>query len=301
MSTRPAEDDAARVERFLDALRVERGASLHTQRAYARTLRDLCAHLRRSGRTLLDLRPVDARAFLFEAGRGRAAATVARHVAALRTFAGWLVETERATGSPLLAIDPPKVGRHLPRFVSVAKADELAEAPRPARDRAILEVLYGAGLRVGELCALDPDDVDLASGLIRVRKGKGGKERRVPMGAAAADAVRDWLLERGEHPGPLFLNARGRRLGDRTVRRLLQQAGRDLGVPDLHPHALRHSFATHLLDAGADLRGIQELLGHSSLSTTQRYTHVSVAALLDTYRSAHPRARGGRDDADGER
>ncbi len=293
------EDDGARVDRFLDFLRVERGCSPHTVRAYARTLAQLRAHLARSGRDTLGARTIDLRSFLFEAGRGRAAATIARHVAALRTYAGWLVETERATTHPALELEPPKVGRHLPRFVSVAKADEVLEAPHPARDRAVLEVLYGAGLRVGELCALDPDDVDLNTGLVRVRRGKGGKERRVPMGAAAVEAVTDWLAERGDGPGPLFLNARGRRLGDRTVRRVLARVGRAAAVPDLHPHALRHSFATHLLDAGADLRGIQELLGHASLSTTQRYTHVSVQALLDTYRAAHPRARS--DGSDGER
>ncbi len=285
------EDDAARISRFLDFLRVERGCSANTVRAYTKTLTLLARHLEKSGRSTLTARKVDLRSFLFEVGRGRAPATLARHVAALRTYSGWLVETERSVTALALELEPPRVGRHLPRFVSVAKADEVLEAPHPLRDRALLEVLYGAGLRVGELCALDPDDVDLNTGLVRVRRGKGGKERRVPMGAVAAAAVADWLEERGDEPGPLFLNARGGRIGDRTVRRVVTRVGRAAGVGDLHPHALRHSFATHLLDAGADLRGIQELLGHASLSTTQRYTHVSVQALLDTYRNAHPRAR----------
>lgn len=278
--------------RFLDFLRVERGCSAHTARAYAATLRRLEAHLARGGRTALTARRVDLRAFLFEVGRGRSAATVARHVAALRTYGAWLVETGRSETTPLLELEPPRVGRHLPRFVSVAKAAEVLDAPHPARDRALGELLYGAGLRIGELCALDPDDVDLGTGMCRVRRGKGGKERRVPVGRAAVEAVAAWLEERGDAPGPLFLNARGRRMSDRTARRVVARLGAGAGVPDLHPHALRHSFATHLLDAGADLRGIQELLGHASLSTTQRYTHVSVQALLDTYRKAHPRARG---------
>jgi integrase/recombinase XerC len=289
--------DVARLARFLDFLRVERGCSPHTVRAYGRTLERLRTHLERAGRTTLTARRIDLRSFLFEAGRGRASATLARHVAALRTYGAWLVETAQvADATALLELEPPKVGRHLPRFVSVAKADDLLELPAPARDRALCELLYGAGLRVGEACALDPGDLDLGTGLVTVRKGKGGKERRVPMGRAAAEAVSVWLDERGDEPGPLFLNARGARMSDRTARRVVARLGRATGVPELHPHTLRHSFATHLLDAGADLRGIQELLGHASLSTTQRYTHVSVQSMLDTYRRAHPRSRGDADD-----
>lgn len=298
-------DDVALRQRFLDHLKVERGLSPHTRRAYARTITDLSAHVAALGRTSLTARRIDLRSYLFKAGRGRSPATLARHVAALRTYYRWLAEQGTLASSPAEDLEPPKVGRRLPRFVSPAKAVEVLE-PDPAegegssaRDRAVLEVLYGAGLRVGELCALDPDDLDLEQGMVRVRRGKGGKERRVPMGPAAVEAVRAWLIERGDDPdGPLFLNARGRRVSDRTVRRLVERAGRGAGVPDLHPHALRHSFATHLLDAGADLRAIQEMLGHSSLSTTQRYTHVSVQSLLETYRAAHPRARGGSGESE---
>lgn len=293
-------DDGALRARFLDHLKVERGASVHTRRAYDRTLTDLERHLAELGRTFVGARRLDLRSFLFKVGRGRAPATLARHVAALRSFYAWLLETGQVDRAITDDLQPPKVGKHLPRFVSASQAEELLDGTLlEPRDRAMLEVLYGAGLRVGELCALDLDDLDLDSGWVTVRRGKGGKERRVPMGPPAVEAVRTWLERRGTEPGPLFTNARRSRISDRTVRRVVAQAGTLVGSPRLHPHALRHSFATHLLDAGADLRGIQELLGHSSLSTTQRYTHVSVRQLLDTYRDAHPHARVRRDGEDG--
>lgn len=279
--------------RFLDHLKVERGASPHTRRAYDRTLTGLEARLLARGRTFEDARKIDLRAHLFEVGRGRSSATLAQHVAAIRSFYRWMLEIGQIGVSVAEDLQPPKVGQHLPRFVSAPKAEELLDdEPRPnVRDQAILEVLYGAGLRVGELCALDRTDLDLAGDWIRIRHGKGGKERQVPIGATAIAAVRAWLVVSPGLSGPLFLNARGLRISDRTVRRVVERAGTRVGIPDLHPHALRHSFATHLLDAGADLRGIQELLGHTSLSTTQRYTHVSVQSLLQTYRKTHPHAR----------
>ena len=154
-------------------------------------------------------------------------------------------------------------------------------------------MLYGCGLRVAEVSGLDREDVDLEQGLLRVRRGKGGKERIVPMGPPAARALSRLLDETGEDGAHLFENSRGNRLSPRSIRRIVRQVGLRVGAPGLHPHALRHSFATHLLDGGADLRGIQELLGHASLSTTQRYTHVSVDALRDVYRKAHPHAQRG--------
>lgn len=294
-------DDPALRERFLDHLKAERGASAHTRRAYDRTLTDLGAHLADTGRTFATARRVDLRSFLFHAGRGRAPATVARHVAAIRTFYGWLQETETLVRSPADDLQPPRVGRRVPRYVTVQGADRLLadDAPLSGRDRALLEVLYGGGLRVGELVALDPTDVDLHAGLVRVRRGKGGKERRVPIGPPAVEAVRAWLAVRPEAAEALFVDARGRRMSDRSARRVVARSGHHIGAPDLHPHALRHSFATHLLDAGADLRAIQELLGHASLSTTQRYTHVSVQGLLDVYRAAHPHARRSPGDGGG--
>jgi integrase/recombinase XerC len=291
----PAEadlDDPALRQRFLDHLRAERGCSSHTLRAYGRTLTDLGAHLTQQGRTFAGARRVDLRSFLFHQGRGRAAATLARHVAAIRTFYRWLLETGVVEKTPTDDLQPPKVGRTLPRHLSVPQAHEVVEEEPSPRDRALLEVLYGGGLRVGELVALDVPDVDLATAIVRIRRGKGGKERRVPLGPPAVAAVRAWLAERPDaEDDALFVDRNGRRLSDRSVRRVVAKAGARAGVPDLHPHALRHTFATHLLDAGADLRGIQELLGHSSLSTTQRYTHVSVQGLLDVHRAAHPHAK----------
>jgi integrase/recombinase XerC len=295
-------------ERFLDHLRAERGASRHTVRAYDRTLSDLQAYLAGQRRTWSDARKTDLRGYLFRAGRGRAAATLARHVAAIRTFYGWLADCDGLDATVADDLQPPRVAVRLPRFVSVGQAEDVVEQPIATdQERAIAELLYGAGLRVSELCALDCGDVDLTTGVVTVRRGKGGKERRVPCGAAAVEAVRAWLASRPGAPGggALFVNRRGARMGDRTVRRIVARLGAASGVASLHPHALRHSFATHLLDAGADLRGIQELLGHESLSTTQRYTHVSVQSLLASYRAAHPHARrtdarapAGADDPD---
>jgi integrase/recombinase XerC len=243
---------------------------------------------------------VDLRSFLFHVGQGRSAPTLARHVAAIRTFYGWLTEVENLASSPADDLRPPSIGRRLPQVLSVSRAQELAEVPEHSRrDRAVIELLYGAGLRVGELVALDWSDLDLDQRLVRVRAGKGGKERRVPFGPPAEEALRAWRDESPNPHGPVFLDARGCRLSDRSARRIVSRAGRRAGLPHLHPHALRHSFATHLLDAGADLRGIQEMLGHESLSTTQRYTHVSVQALLSTYRRSHPHARRDGDDDSG--
>ncbi|MEQ1572127.1 MAG: tyrosine-type recombinase/integrase, partial [Myxococcota bacterium] len=216
--------------RFLDHLRAERGASKHTVRAYDRTLTDLGEHLEGVGRTYVDARRIDVRAYLFRAGRGRAAATAARHVAAIRTFYAWLVDTGAVAESIADDAAPPPVGSHLPVFVSEAVAERVVEdgAASP-RDRASAEVLYGAGLRVGELCALDRRDLDLHTGMVTVRRGKGGKERRVPCGPAAVDAVQRWLDSRGEAgaaDGPLFVDRKGARIGDRTVRRLVAAMGR---------------------------------------------------------------------------
>lgn len=279
---------------FIGWLRAERGAAALTVRAYDRTLGVVEEHLVSRGRTLADARRADLRAFLLASGRGKAPATVARHVAALRTFYDWMVLTEQIARSPADGIASPKVGSRLPDVPAEARLGaSLDGGEHPVRDQAVLELLYGAGLRAGELVALDLDDLDLDEGLVHVRHGKGDRARKVPMGAAAVAAVSTWLAERpadGDEAA-VFLNARGQRLGDRSVRRLVTTAGRRSGLPTLHPHALRHACATHLLDHGADLRAIQELLGHSSLSTTQRYTHVSMERLLDVHRAAHPHGR----------
>lgn len=278
--------------RFLSHLRAERGLSPATLRAYERTLTRLHAHLGGEPNVLAATR-VALRGFLFQEGRGRQPATVARHVAALRTFYDWLVREHHLAASPAASLKPPKVPQRLPRVASQQELTELLDdAPLPTQVAALFEVLYGAGLRVGEASDLHLSDVDLHEHMVRVRRGKGGRERRVPMGATASAALSTWLSERpSTDHDHIFVNARGGPLSPRSMRRLVKQAAQSEGIARLHPHALRHSYATHLLDAGADLRAIQELLGHKSLATTQRYTHVSMERLLDVHRSAHPHGR----------
>lgn len=291
---------AALLARFADHLRAERGASVHTQRAYVHSLQRLEAHLQEGGRTLAQARRLDLRAFLFSAGRGRSPATIARHVSAMRAFFRWLERAGEITVDPAADLKSPKAGRTLPRTATMQQMDgvlELAAQAAQSRDAALVELLYGAGLRVGEAADLGLSDIDLEQGIVSVRRGKGGKERRVPLGAAGVDAMRLWLHERPQADSDaVFLNKRGGALSSRSMRRIVHRRGLEGGVTGLHPHALRHSYATHMLDAGADLRSIQELLGHESLSTTQRYTHVSMERLLDVHRRAHPHGR--RDDGD---
>ena len=292
-----AGDRDPHVQSFLDMMRAERGASDNTVIAYSKTLDRFTAHLAAGERGLLSANRVDVRSFLFAVGRGRAPSTLARHVAALRTLYSWLVKVGMVRVNPTADLRPPKVGRRLPRVLSQEEAERVVESPQAltpngVRDRALLEVLYGGGLRVGELEMLDRSDVDLPQGIVHVRHGKGGKERRVPVGPPAVEAVRAWLITTGAGEGPLFTNSRGGRLSARSIRRIVKERALVQDVQGVHPHALRHSYATHLLDNGADLRGIQELLGHASLSTTQRYTHVSVNGLLAVHRRAHPHGSG---------
>jgi site-specific recombinase XerD len=268
---------------------------VHTLRAYEGTLGRLAAHLAESEQSFATANRGDLRAFLFKVGRGRAPATLARHVSAIKAFYRWALKLGYVDVSPADGLRPPRAGRRLPRFLSIEEASRVCEEGAPTseqglRDRAIVELLYGAGLRVSEVASLDHGDLDLARRIVMVREGKGGKERHVPFGAAAAQALGDYFAT-SPGAGPLFLNRRGTRLSTRSIYDIVRKAGESAGVPRVHPHALRHSFATHLLDGGADLRAIQEMLGHSSLSTTQRYTHVNVDALLRTYRDAHPHAR----------
>ncbi|MEY2975585.1 MAG: tyrosine recombinase XerC [Actinomycetota bacterium] len=223
--------------------------------------------------------------------------SIARKVAAIRRYYRWAVDHGVASGDPTLGIQVSAGHGRLPRVLDRRELEGLLEPPddpdeapwRRARDDAVLEVLYGSGLRVSELCSLDVDSVDLAAAVVRVW-GKGAKERRVPLGEPAVDALGRWLALRHEvlaaGDTALFGNERGRRLAPRDVRRVLDRRS----PSPTHPHALRHTFATHLLDGGADLRAVQELLGHSDVSTTQRYTHVSRERLSSAYRQAHPRA-----------
>lgn len=289
------------VERFLAHLRAERGASPHTLRAYGRDLETLESLL---GRPATEASVADLRRWL--AGRAGAAASVARHLGALRSFYRWAMREGLVAESPAERLHGPKVRRPLPRVLEVDEANEtverpVGEGPRALRNRAILEVAYGSGLRVAELAGLQAADVDLDGGLVRVRRGKGGKDRLVPMGPPATAAVRAWMAARGTTPGPLFTNGRGGRLTVRALYDVVRGSGARNGLAGVHPHALRHSFATHLLRGGADIRAIQEMLGHASLSTTQRYAQVELESLREAWKASHPHARPRGDKRDGPR
>ncbi|MBF0460534.1 MAG: tyrosine recombinase XerC [Magnetococcales bacterium] len=267
------------------------------------------------------MRPTDMRAFLAQAHREKwARATVQRRIAAVRSWFRFLETAGLIDHNPAKWVTTPKLGIRLPRAPSEEETTRLVESPPPvvaespqpdwvaARDRAILELLYGSGLRVSELCQMNRLDINLANREARVL-GKGDKERIVPVGSQCATAIADYLQHQAQimpNPpvdGPLFVGSRSTtgadRLNPRQVQRLLQQRRRWLALPEkTTPHALRHAFATHLLQAGADLRSIQEMLGHASLSTTQRYTHLDRARLVRVYDAAHPRAKKGLGDRD---
>jgi integrase/recombinase XerC len=224
---------------------------------------------------------------------------MAQRVASIRSFYRWLLRERKIDASPAERLSSPKVPTKSPRFLDVPEAAQLVEQPTQKgwfrlRNRALLELMYGAGLRVSEVVGLDVDHLSLADRLVRVM-GKGNKERIVPFGPPAVDALKEWIDAMGGK-GPLFRNRNGGRLSARSAWRIVRDAGTANGIVGVHPHALRHSCATHLLGSGADLRTIQEQLGHASLSTTQRYTHVDAAHLLSVYRSAHPRANSGDKD-----
>jgi integrase/recombinase XerC len=292
------------VDRFERHLTLERGLSPHSVRAYVGDVVSLLDHLARMGAT--DLAALDVRALRSWLARlrstGAARTTLARRAAAARTFTAHAARAGRLATDPGAQLASPKPHRVLPPVLRAEDAAALVESPGPEdgpvglRDRLALELLYGTGIRVGELVGLDVDDVDRGRRVVRV-VGKGDKERTVPYGAPAERALDDWL-RRGrpalavEDSGPaLLLGVKGRRVDPRTVRRLVHEHLAGLpDAPDLGPHGLRHSAATHLLEGGADLRAVQEILGHASLATTQIYTHVSVERLRAAYRQAHPRA-----------
>ncbi|WP_144877537.1 tyrosine recombinase XerC [Microbacterium sp. 1.5R] len=291
---------------FADHLRQVRRLSPATVRAYRSDLRDLTATVGEVSIGAVTLEHL--RDWLWTATqRGDARSTLARRTAAVRSFFAWAQEHELIVHDPSLRLVAPKRGRSLPTVASQDSMAGLLDAQRTAtsggdpmalRDHAILEVLYGAGIRVSELCGLDIDDVDLDRGTARVL-GKGAKERIVPFGAPARDAIGAYLtrgrpalaLRTTRSSSALFLGARGGRVGPRAVYTLVAGVLAPLvGAETVGPHALRHTAATHLLDGGADLRAVQEILGHASLGTTQIYTHVSSERLTATYRLAHPRA-----------
>lgn len=295
------------VERFLSYLRVERNASALTIKSYREDLAALVEYLTDVGSGAPSpgkLGTVELRGYvaaLHEAGYAKT--TIARRLASLRSFFRFGQREGWTKSNPAKPLRNPRKSRSLPHFLSSQDIERLLFAPpvaEPAglRDRAILEVLYSAGLRVSELAGLNSADVDFAGGTVRVR-GKGRRERIAPIGSFAARALKEWLAVRRLSPrekagpeAPVFVNKFGRRLTTRSVGRMLEKHLRATGLDRrTTPHTLRHSFATHLLDRGADIRSVQELLGHKSLVTTQIYTHVSTAGLRAVYERAHPRAK----------
>jgi integrase/recombinase XerC len=293
------------VDGFLLAIRAERDLSPNTLAAYASDLEQFVRWAKRG--EVRKLERIDRRLLRRYVAsmtqRGLARRSIARKTSTLRSMLGWAQSHGHIESNPAADLPAMKLSQPLPRVLKASEAAALCELPpddEPVglRDRAVLEVLYGSGLRVSELCGLDLDDLDLTSNQITVL-GKGRKQRLVPLSDPAGRALKQYLtarlalLERNPHGTDrhaVFLNTRGARLGPRSVRRLLDRYVDAEGAPHVNPHALRHSFATHLLDNGADLRAVQELLGHESLSTTQIYTHVSTERLRTVYEQSHPRA-----------
>lgn len=285
------------IDDFLHYLEVEKGASKHTIRSYRKDLKIFCEHAR-PDYAAIDLS--DIRGFV--AGQiksGLKKTTVARRLATVRSFFRFLNREGFVKSNPAKLVNTPKIPRLLPKFLTVDDAFSLVEKPEgigfsPARDRAVLELLYSSGVRAGEISGLNLDDLNIREGFVKVR-GKGKKERIVPVGRKALSALRAYLIERvilRKRENALFLNRSGARLTDRGIRRIVVKYARATLIDGkIGPHTLRHTFATHLLQGGADLRVIQELLGHSSLSTTQKYTHLDITHLMDIYDKAHPLAK----------
>jgi integrase/recombinase XerC len=294
---------------FLAQLGLNRGVSRHTLRAYASDLSQFIEHAASTARVSPDeltpaaLDRVAIRSFLSTVNaKGQSRATAARKLAAIRTFLRYLRREGKIASDQGSLVGTPRREIRMPAHLSEEEMVRLLESPDGTdplgrRDRAILELFYASGLRLSELAGLDVDDVNLTRKMARVL-GKGGKQRLVPFNGSAAAAIRGYLKDRDHlvrdprtKDEPLFVNYRGGRLTVRSIDRLVRRYAAASTSGSVSPHALRHSFATHLLGRGADLRAIQELLGHARLSTTQRYTHVNAARLLDVYRRAHPRAR----------
>lgn len=300
MNERPTSE--ALLDEYLTHLRVERNLSSNTLKAYAGDVGSFLAWCGREGAHVLDLDHRQLRRYLADLDRARySKRTIARRLAAVRSFFRYLVMKGYAAGSPAVVLSTPKLPRELPAVAPAQLLERLLESPDPStplgmRDRAILELLYATGVRVSELTGLDVGSVDLPGGTIRVM-GKGSRERIVPMHPAAVRRLREYLATgrpalAGQEPSDaFFLNRLGTRLTSGGVRRMLEKHLTAVGASaQITPHDLRHSFATHLLEGGADLRTVQELLGHVALSTTQIYTHVSTKHLRDVHKGAHPRA-----------
>jgi integrase/recombinase XerC len=301
------------LEQFDNYLFAIKNASLHTRRGYHNDLTQFLAFLHENEPTIWDqgavalnkINPLIIRGFLAYLLQKNSKTTIARKIAALNSFFRFLIKEGFTALNPAQAISAPKPEKVIPSFLSVDEIFSLIEQPDHEkdlgrRDRAILELMYSCGLRVSEVVSLNLGDFDPSQGNLKV-KGKGNKERMLPIGTKALEAIQDYLIVRNnleakrkdqEKSPALFLNHRGTRLTTRSIGRMISKYARLLTLfRPIHPHAIRHTFATHLLDAGADLRAIQELLGHSSLSTTQKYTHVSIDRLMEVYDKAHPRAK----------
>lgn len=300
-------DDAR--DDYLNHVRAERGLSANTAAAYRRDLARYLGFLAQRGVTTVgEVTPVEVTEFVRELLESQARSSVARHVVSVRTFHQFCAEEGLAESNPAVEVSPPKLEQRLPKALTVDEVSRILDAPDRTevaglRDAALLELLYGTGARVSEICGLDVDD--LATALTEPDAGirlfgKGGKERVVPLGSYAAKAVSDYLVRARpafaqaakRHTPALLLNQRGARLSRQSAWAVIQRAAEKAHVTaDVSPHSLRHSFATHLLDGGADLRVVQELLGHSSVATTQIYTLVTIEHLREVHAAAHPRAR----------
>ena len=299
------------VDEFIAALGTERGASEHTLRAYDRELHNFAAYMTAKPRAKPAVKKIEhqhIRAYLSELyGRGLSKASTARALAAIRSWFKWLARRGYVEQNPAALVATPKLPKHLPRVPTIEQMNRVVDAAAdetatwPARDRVIFELLYGCGIRNAELVGLNPGDIHWANEAILVR-GKGRKERHVPLGDAAAMALRAYLPERvkkleeaGKSTDALLVNARLKgegRLTTRSVGRIVKRIAIAQGLPaEVHPHTLRHAFGTHMLEEGADLRAIQELLGHERLSTTQRYTQLTVGQVAEVYDRTHPRAK----------
>ena len=297
----------AHIEQFISWLLVERGYSPHTVDGYHRDIKEFLRFCTRCEQPE-QLTAVQVRSFVASLYATNASASVARKLSALRTFFRFLLQKKALAADPMTGVVGPKLGQHIPAFLTVDEVFCLLEAPLLTdkyfrRDRAVMELLYSTGMRVSELVSSNMEDFDLSAEMVRVR-GKGNKERLIPFGKAALESLQQYFPERSGliiaritrgHPAEqqaLFLNGQGTRLTARSVERFIQAYGVRAGIGVMvTPHGLRHSFATHLLEMGADLRTVQELLGHVSLSTTQKYTHINIDHLSKVYDQAHPHAR----------
>lgn len=314
--TEPLQPDPS-LEAFRHFLLHQRGASIHTVKNYLHDLTEFSQYLATSQPEILDnhkldvkrISPLVLRSFLAVLFQKNSPSSIARKLSTLRSFFQYWVKKGEIAQNPARAVHSPKVPKRLPKFLSVDEITSLIESAvtddfKGRREKAILELLYSSGLRVSELTGIDIGSIDLENRIVRVL-GKGGKERLVPVGKKAVDKLKDYLdirpsvVRRDRESGALFLNNRGERLTVRSVQRLIEEVIRRCGMSKgASPHVFRHTFATHLLNAGADLRSIQELLGHASLSTTQKYTHVNLEHLTEVYKKAHPRATEAKSDHD---